>query len=533
MSKTKLSREEIAKIEIGHTAGTKPQMAALCVLFLGFIVIYPIFQFAYELRTRDIQNVVDLQPLMIFPLLAEAKMTEESGLVQGLLDFNRDLTGAIKKYENALEDTSALRAALLAPTQKWLVRQWQTGNEKAILGQDGWLFYSSDFNYLINPGFLRPERLKKRALSHVQPDPVKAIVDFHRQLRERGIELILLPVPVKPMLYGDKLGGVNGLVQNSSWGEFQQQMVAAGVRVVDVAPDLAAMRANADEPYLKTDTHWTPQAMALVAKCLARELGAPEREITGDFEQVTALGDIALMLKLADPSEVFAAETVRVLPQNFQPSRSGRILLLGDSFTNIYSVEAMNWGGRAGLAEQLMAELDEPIDVIARNDAGAYATRQLLANELKRGRDRLAGKEVVIYEFAIRELADGDWKMLDLTLGEAPEATFLVPEATMVVTGTVWAISEVPRPNSAPYKDHVMSLHLGDINGSSDQALVYMASMRDNVWTRAAQLRTGETVTIALRPWSEMEAEYGSWNRSDLDDVELTLQEPCWGEITR
>jgi hypothetical protein len=70
----------------------------------------------------------------------------------------------------------------------------------------------------------------------------------------------------------------------------------------------------------------------------------------------------------------------------------------------------MGWGESAGLAPQLALALGRPIDVIAQNDAGAFATRQLLARELAAGEDRLAGKRVVIWQFAVRELGVGDWK---------------------------------------------------------------------------------------------------------------------------
>lgn len=533
MNKQKLSREEIAKIEIGHTTVTKMQIIVLSMIFLGLIIIYPIFQFVYEYQTRDIKTPLDLKPLTIFPLLSEVRMTEDSKMDKRLLDFNRGLTSAIKKYEDTLEATSALRATLFPPAQRFMIEQLKNGNEKAIVGEDGWLFYMSDFNYLINPGFLRPERLKKRVLSHVQPDPVKAIVDFYRQLQKRNIELVLLPIPVKPMLYGDKLGASVGLCQNHSWPEFQRRIAETGIKLVDVAPALAQMRANGIEPYLMTDTHWTPEGMTAVAKLLAKELGAKGDAVHKEVVQITALGDIAQMFKLTRPEEIFQMETVTLHPQKFQPDGNARILLLGDSFTNIYSLEAMNWGAHSGLAEQLMAELAEPIDVIVRNDAGAYATRLFLANELKRGRDRVAGKDVVIYEFAIRELADGDWKMLDMTLGKAQERNSQTLQKIKTVTATILAISEVPRPNSAPYKDHVMSVHLGGIDNNDEQALVYMASMRDNAWTPAAKLRIGEKVQFELSPWMEKEAEYGSWNRSELDGDELLSLEPCWGEVKK
>jgi alginate O-acetyltransferase complex protein AlgJ len=61
----------------------------------------------------------------------------------------------------------------------------------------------------------------------------------------------------------------------------------------------------------------------------------------------------------------------------------------------------------------LALALGRPLDVIAQNDSGAFATRQALARELNAGQDRLAGKRVVIWEFASRELSVGDWIPLD------------------------------------------------------------------------------------------------------------------------
>jgi hypothetical protein len=88
--------------------------------------------------------------------------------------------------------------------------------------------------------------------------------------------------------------------------------------------------------------------------------------------------------------------------------------LLGDSFTNVFSLEGMGWGAAAGLGPQLSLALQRPIDVIAQNDSGAFVTRRALARELAAGADRLAGKRVVIWEFAARELSAGDWKRIEL-----------------------------------------------------------------------------------------------------------------------
>ena len=246
---------------------------------------------------------------------------------------------------------------------------------------------------------------------------------------------------------------------------------------------------------------------------------------------VSNLGDIAVMLKLPDCERRFPAETVTLPDHGIRTDRNSDVLLLGDSFANIYSSEALKWGTDGGLAETLGAMRGAPVDAIIRNDAGAFATRQLLANELLRGHDRLAGKKIVVWEFAIRELANGDWKILELPQvkkSSGDQTASVVPEAR-TVDATVLKISAVPRPNSAPYKDHVVSLHIAVDGG--DKVLVYAVSMRDNIWTKAAKLRVGEKIKIKLEPWEKREAEFGSWNRSEFDDEELLLAEPLYGEI--
>jgi alginate O-acetyltransferase complex protein AlgJ len=200
--------------------------------------------------------------------------------------------------------------------------------------------------------------------------------------------------------------------------------------------------------------------------------------------------------------------------------------------------------------------LRRPIDCILRNSDASFATREILSNELARGRDRLAGKKLVIWEFAARELSFGNWKLLDLKLGEAKASHFLSlkPGEEIEVSGTVESISPVPRPGTVPYKDHIEALHVVDIVAAGDdrgsegeeksspsrgqrprlqsetQAVVYLWSMRDNVWTPAARLRPGEQVKLRLRPWPDVSAQYEKFNRTELEDSVLQLEEPVWGE---
>jgi alginate O-acetyltransferase complex protein AlgJ len=179
--------------------------------------------------------------------------------------------------------------------------------------------------------------------------------------------------------------------------------------------------------YLETDTHWAPQAMERTAQALAafinKQVTLPAREAdsyTRRSQHVSNIGDIALMLKLPEQQSRFLPQRVLIHPvqtadgEDWYPRRNADILLLGDSFTNIYSLSGMGWGEAAGFAEQLSFALQRPLDRIAINAGGALASRQELWRELKRGRNRLRGKRLVIYEFAARDLASGDWRMFEL-----------------------------------------------------------------------------------------------------------------------
>jgi alginate O-acetyltransferase complex protein AlgJ len=200
----------------------------------------------------------------------------------------------------------------------------------------------------------------------------------------------------------------------------------------------------------------------------------------------------------------------------------------------------MGWGESAGFAEHLSLHLGRDVDVIAVNDNGASATRQALARDLARGKDRLAGKKLVVWEFAARELAVGDWKPVELTLGAPPAAAgkFVAPEPgqTIVVTGTVESRSAVPRPGTVPYKDQVFAVHLTDVERDGTlipggQAVVYLRGMRDNAWTPAARLRVGQRVKMKLTNWSDVAARYERMNRSELPDESLQFETPAWGEV--
>jgi alginate O-acetyltransferase complex protein AlgJ len=266
---------------------------------------------------------------------------------------------------------------------------------------------------------------------------------------------------------------------------------------------------------------------------------SPEQEVRG-------VGDIAALLKLPRTQKLYPPQTI-TLQQVFynrtlwRASADAEVLLLGDSFSNIYSLAAMGWGEAAGLAEHVSYRLNRPLDCILQNSDGAFATRETLSRELARGRDRLAGKKVVIWEFAERELMFGNWKLLSMKLGEPKPSTFYSepPEEGVSVTATVLAMTPFPRPGSVPYKDHYFSVHLEEIEGTglpgNVQAVAYTWDMREvrgqATSTPASRWRPGDRVKLRLTPWPGAHPERDSFNKSLFPDGPLSLEQPVWADL--
>ena len=421
-------REIQALREAGLTRISRPAAAVLAALFFATVAVVPL------LRPLSGSGEPALAPFReLGARLAEPDGEPRAdGLGSRLLAANRRLIADLRAFEDRLEEGSWPRQRLLPPLQRLLTASLGLGNEQAYPGRDGWLFYRPDVDHLTGPGFLDAARLARRSRggdaweAPPQPDPVLAMTDLARQLREAGARLVVMPTPVKPAIRPEPLAGRRAPappLRNPSWLELRRRLEAAGILVVDPAPELSGLEG---ERYLRTDTHWRPEAVEVAASVLAAalepELGTPAVPAACRRRPVVVegLGDIAVMLRLGDGQRLFQVEQVTarmVLDAAGRPWRrdpGAEVLLLGDSFTNVYSDPALGWGRGAGLAEQLSCELGRPVDKLALNAGGARATREALARAVAAGRASLAGKRVVVYQFAGRELSSGDWRLVDL-----------------------------------------------------------------------------------------------------------------------
>ncbi|MBJ6801027.1 alginate O-acetyltransferase AlgX-related protein [Geomonas propionica] len=528
----------------------------LLLAFVCTIAAVPLFQYIFEAPSLQKSLAAFSYQEQSFDL--ERLHAKHSGVGYGLAAtrlINDKTIENARKFESNIEEDSWLLSALGPAVEKVLIGNLGAGSRDVYCGRDGWLFFRPTIDYLTGAPFLAPAVLKARR--DVQPDPVKAIIDFKKQLARRGIELVVLPSPAKASIYPEYFSSrydkPAAPLQNPSFPEFVRRLEAQGVRVLDPAPLLLQAKGK-DDLFLKRDTHWTPSGSELVARQLAAYLQknkllqqlapAPYTRVASSAEN---RGDLAAMLKTAADYGKQRVALHQVRQPDGAPwsaSRDADILFLGDSYANIFSLDGMGWGTGSGLVEQLSFQLRRPVDAIVINDKGSFSTRQQLGKELKRGEDRLAGKKVVVYEFAARELALGDWKLVDLGVGrragaEKPAAALRAVDAAkeapdgVQVEGIIEEITRPPRPGSTAYKDAVIAMHLKQVTSGgkpfpTGQIVVFAWGMRNDALTPATRYRRGERVSLKLRPWAQVEKKYGSYQRSELQNEATMLLDIFW-----
>lgn len=372
------------------TSVSRRFQVAVIALFLVMIAIVPVVQIAGELRAGE-----PVQELDIF---------------RGPPTLDR-----IEKYEDAVEDNSVVADAVRGPVQWMGLVTLGAGNSKTVPGRGDTLIYRPSLDAIVGADFMRKP----------WPDghPVPAIIDFRDSLARHDVALILLVIPGKQTIYPEWLLGGNQPAPPTVRGlpRFIAAMREDGVNVVDPT-DLLWAAKDAADLYLREDTHWTPAGLDIVADELARGLPSDFEatlNLRAEPVEVTRPGDLYDMLKLPNLPTRFIPQTVtvnRVVDADtgtpLEPDPDSPVTLLGDSFTNIYSLPEMGWGDHAGLGEQLALRLGLGVDIIALNDGGVNTARVSLA----RRHDPLAGKHVVVWQFAARDLAvsNGDWQFIDI-----------------------------------------------------------------------------------------------------------------------
>lgn len=466
-----------------------------------------------------------------------------------LRDHLREAEGQI---ENA-EFTEAPRQWM----QGLMTTTLREGNRKTAIGDEGWLYFRPAIDAVTGYGPLKaePDTVAKDPNREPWNGPLDTILQFNRQLEEFGAELILMPIPVKPMIRPEHLTGKpsENPISHPDAERFYASLREQGVEVLDLSDEWFAAAKEGDQVFLKQDTHWTPEMMQATAKRVSSFLKNQawfdegwvdaDRFAAGEVTEVSAPGDLLDNLELPGTLNPFSKESAAIVPVKEGAElisiydQKSPIVLLGDSFTNIFHQKDMKWGEGAGFAEHLSLELGVGLDTIAQNGQASTGVRENLANR-PGAVILMKEKKAVIWAIAARDLflsetparaAGVKWKEVEFKDTPLPQPGEAGP---VRLRAKLTFKSPFLDPATAPYEASVYAAEYEVeevLEGTyeADTALVFHWAFRNRKLEPTASFEEGDVRELALVPMSEKSELQGINQANDSMRFELV---PYWAD---
>ncbi|HMP77427.1 MAG TPA: hypothetical protein PKE12_14115, partial [Kiritimatiellia bacterium] len=296
-----------------------------------------------------------------------------------------------------------------------------------VAGEGGWLYLPSELRFLSVGEFWGEAALDTgKAMNLTHRDPLGPIDDFNRQLADLDVNLLLVPVPPKALVYPAPLACTReaSRVALDRLRTFYALLRERGVQVLDLTEDYLTPEALAEgRLYCQTDTHWTGLGVQRAARRIHEWIQMQEfaSNVSGSATWTVTPGERAISGDLDRMRGTTGSEAVPVhevrdaagLPPPADMTRP--ILLLGDSHVLVYSAGADLHGTGAGLPDHLAALTGGNIDVLGVRGSGATTSRISLLRRMKSDPAYLKNKKLIIWCFTAREFTEADaWRFVPL-----------------------------------------------------------------------------------------------------------------------
>ncbi len=295
--------------------------------------------------------------------------------------------------------------------QSLLIASGGEGSHEVQVGGRGWLYSRAEMAALFRKPF--------RSLRAKEDHPVIALT---RQLREQGVPLLLVQVPVKPSIYPENLSvkKFDAPVVSPDEAEVQGAIRSAGADLLDLTSEMWRLKLR-KQVFLQQDNHWTPDAMKAMAEIVAKHIRTkyPQALKPPDETPVvnarlldrSSFGNLVALLDPASPARLFPEEQVTLVSiVGLDPRPDAAISLIGGSLVSVFddpmhgfATEEEATAGRrlnAGLGNQLSVLLNEPLDV-KTTDGGVGAAFRAWSS---RSEDEMKRKKLVVWVCSSQDL---------------------------------------------------------------------------------------------------------------------------------
>ncbi len=305
-----------------------------------------------------------------------------------------------------------------------------------------WLFDGRELDALTSTGALKPEITDPSGKTSQAADEVIA---FAQQLKERGIPLLLIPLPMKVSLYPEYITGTDpefseAPLYHPCQPELYERFAKAGIDVQDVTAAFLQLKERKKQLFLKQDTHWTPDAMQELARAIAAHVkkkypgvAAPDRLILdAKAPDAQDYGDLAQRLHQATPGAAYTPQsTVLLTFPTLENDPHSNIVLLGGDDARVFDDPTLGFVPseqppaqtlRASFAQHLAVYLGKPLDVYTARADATLAPRQALAQRLD---NDVRAKQLVIWLLPARDLvlppsARVQWSSVQFNVARKP-----------------------------------------------------------------------------------------------------------------
>jgi hypothetical protein len=255
--------------------------------------------------------------LTAFPGEADAYLKDHFGLRQTMIHTHRDLSHPVLY-----------------------------GNEQALIGRDGRMFYLGRDMVRQSAGLV----LRDRRVA----DAADMLAEMRDALARRGVGFLVAVPPNSSTIYQDDLPlWAQKQGRTTEYDLLLADLAARGVKAVDLRPVMEKARSDG-EAYLLHDTHWTARAALLAFNAIAEAdghpdwrldpgsaIGPPSERKGGDIARIIGVEDEVseVVQELALPS-AGKSQDLSAGPMADWVLSSGRpgptIMVIGDSFTASY-----------------------------------------------------------------------------------------------------------------------------------------------------------------------------------------------------
>jgi len=317
-----------------------------------------------------------------------------------------------------------------------LARSAEQQGTITVPGKEGWLFFGPELRFISSGRFWGAAAAKvSKATKPEFADPFPAIVDFHRQLKKMGVELLMVPVPPKSVVYPDFLSDLVAISREKppvridlESQAFYQLLEKEGIRVLDLTSYFLANRFHREGAlFCRQDTHWSGNGTVLAARKIREEIegrpwlkAIPKSTYQSVWKSMPIAGDLwKAMGEKGLPQEILSVRQVGAgsagALKSIVPDQKSPIILVGDSHNLVFHAGDDMHTRDAGLPDQLALELGFPVDLAGVRGSGATPARVNLLRRAQRDPNYWKKKKLVIWCFASREFTQSDgWKRVPL-----------------------------------------------------------------------------------------------------------------------